>query len=314
MKDPIQQTVTAKTILVPKGDDSLPCLDAFTKATGIKVPVFEGRRLEARAEGRTFWKVKGRDIPRFIAEGYGDLGLTGSDSCEEYMATNNSIVYESFGPLMCRFVLMAPINRLPQVRRVLSSGKVTLPVASSFPELLRSCATRLSLPIEPCDIPICGSVEIMPKLLGVSLVADLVSSGVTARANGLVEVKNLLDVYPAIVVRTRRPKPGKDLSYSAIDRIDAVLARRSKQAADRTAESYTVSLMRDANEAGKKAGEEFGEVMMAIAGSGDVADCESEIADLTYAQLVAAYSRGKPVRLGNVIRILIKRNESGKSV
>lgn len=312
MNNILQQAVKAKLILVPKGDDSRPCLQAFENATGITVPAFENRQLEVKAGGRTFLKVKGRDIPRFIAAGYGDVGLTGSDSCKDYTAADTSVSYQSFGPRMCRFVLLAPASRAAAVRRQLKAGKRPLEVASSFPELVRACASMQKLTVRPSPIPICGSVEIMPRLLGVSAVADLVSSGETAKANGLVEVKTLLDVYPAVIVRSaasaERPK---DVSYGDIEQIDKVLASRNRQVRDKAAKSYTLALMRDANEAGKKAGEEFGEVMMAIAGNGNTVDCENEIADLTYAQLVAAYSQGKPAKLGNIIRILVERNQGG---
>lgn len=312
MNNLLQQAAEAKLILVPKGDDSRPCLQAFENATGITVPAFEKRRLEVKAGGRTFLKVKGRDIPRFIAAGYGDMGVTGSDSCQEYTAADESVSYQSFGPRMCRFVLLAPVNRAAAVRRQLKAGKRSLEVASSFPELVRACASKQKLNVQPSAIPICGSVEIMPRLLGVSAVADLVSSGETAKANGLVEVKTLLDVYPAVIVRSSADAGrSKDVSYGDIERIDEVLASRRLQVPDKTAKSYTLALMRDANEAGKKAGEEFGEVMMAIAGNGSAAECESEIADLTYAQLVAAYSQGKPAKLGNIIRILVERNRGG---
>lgn len=310
MNNLIKRAAKAKLILVPKGDDSRPCLQAFEDATGITVPEFTDRKLEVVANGQTFLKVKGRDIPSLIAAGYGDMGLTGSDSCEDYMASDNSVAYQSFGSPMCRFALMAPSAKAASIRRQLKDGRRPLKVATSFPKLLNQCVPNLNL--LPTEINICGSVEIMPRLLGVPLVADLVSSGATAKANGLVEIQSLLDVYPAVVVKTSiGPGKQKTVSASDIDRIDAVLAQRSEQVNDKSAKSYTLGLMRDANKAGKKAGEEFGEVMMAIAGDGNTADCESEIADLTYAQLVAAYSRGKPAKLGNVIRILIDRNRGG---
>ena len=204
---------------------------------------------------------------------------------------------------------MAPSGKAAGLARRLKSAGRPLKVATSFPDLLRRCASRDKLNMVPDGTIISGSVEVMPRLLGVPMVADLVSSGTTARANGLVEVMTLLDVFPSIVVRSAVPRRTQGyVSYGDIDRIDEVLDRRSRQIPDKSTESYTLKLMRDANEAGKKAGEEFGEVMMAISGSGDAADCESEIADLTYAQLVAAYSQGKPARLSNVIRILVDRN------
>lgn len=308
MKDLVRQSTEAKLVLVPKGDDSQPCLKAFQDATGIAVPEFPGRKLKVRTRGRTFVKVKGRDIPRFIAAGYGDIGLTGSDSCEDYAAADESVSYQRIGPRMCRFVLMAPSARAASVRRRLE-GKEPLRVATSFPDLVRVRAAKLGLNLALDDMPICGSVEVMPGLLGVPLVADLVSSGRTAEENGLVEIRTLMDVYPAVVVRSETPGPRRrGLSPAAITGIDEVLERRRRQIPDKSAKSYTLSLMRDANEAGKKAGEEFGEFMMAVSGDADTVDCENEIADLTYAQLVAAYSRGKPAKLSNVIRILIERN------
>jgi len=315
MNNVVDKAAKAKLILVPKGDDAKPCFQAFEAATGIKVPSFKDRELKVMSSGRTFLKVKGRDIPGFIAAGYGDVGLTGSDSCEDYMSKDNSLSYATIGTRMCRFVLLAPIAKAPDLRKRLSTAKSFLAVATSFPRLLNQCARDQGLRVVPTEIAVSGSVEIMPGLLGVPLVADLVSTGATAKANGLVEIRSLLDVYPAIVVQSSVGAIRQEtILASDIERIDDTLKRRSLQVASKSAQSYTLSLMRDANKAGKKAGEEFSEVMMAILGDSNVADCESEIADLTYAQLVAAYSRNKPARLSNVMRILVKRNRSGESV
>lgn len=296
---------------MPKGDDSQPCLGAFQDATGIAVPEFTGRKLTVKTGDYTFMKVKGRDIPRFIAAGYGDVGLTGSDSCEDYAASDDSVAYRSIGPRMCRFMLLAQSSQAAVVRRQLK-GKKPLRVATSFPDLVRARASKLGLNLDTGGIPVCGSVEVMPELLGVPLVADLVSSGRTARENGLVEIRTLMNVYPALVARNPSAvRERQVMNPAAISAIDKVLERRRRQVPDKSANSYTLSLMRDANEAGKKAGEEFGEFMMAISGDAATADCENEIADLTYAQLVAAYSRGKPAKLSNVIRILVERNGGG---
>ena len=103
---------------------------------------------------------------------------------------------------------------------------------------------------------------------------------------------------------------GSDFS-SAIDRIDATLTMRSGQIADPEVSSYTLALLRDPNEAGKKFGQEAAEVMMAVCGEEDVTAVESEIADLVYASLVVARSRRQPARLANVLAILVARNEGG---
>ena len=312
MSNLIDKAITAQLILVPKGDDSQPCLQAFEKATGITVPEFKGRKLEVKANGITFLKVKGKDIPGLIAAGYGDIGLTGSDSCEDYMTSDNSITYQSFGAQMCRFALLVPTAKASTMRKQLKSNRRYLTVATSFPRLLNKYARIKGIKLLPTKIIVSGSVEIMPRLLGVPLVADLVSSGVTAKANGLVEIESLLDVYPALVIRNDvKAKQSKPVLCIDINRIDATLRRRSLQINNPAISSYTLGLMRNDNKAGKKAGEEFSEVLMAIFGNGDTKDCESEIADLIYAQLVSAYSRSKPVKLDNIMRILVERNQLG---
>lgn len=312
----LSQAADAKLILVPKGDDGMPCVQAFEALTGITVPSFQDRKLEARAGRQTFWKVKGRDIPYLIAAGYGDIGLTGSDSCEEYIGgADEPVAYESFGPRMCRFVLLAPRGQAAAARRRLKDPSFTTHVATSFPNLLLKCAADNQLRLKPAPIVVSGSVEIMPRVLGVPLVADLVSTGSTAQSNDLVEVATLLEVYPAVVTRGEsqpKPRPANPDGYKGIDRIDATLAKRSRQMADRTVSSPTLKLLRDPNLAGKKAGEEFAESLMAIFGEAGLSECEGEIADSIYTQLVAARSRGKAVELGNIIRILIERNAGGR--
>ncbi len=198
----IDKSISARLILVPKGDDSTPCLTAFEEATGITVPEFKARQLEVSDGKRTFIKVKGRDIPGLIAAGYGDIGLAGSDSCEEYMKSSEAgITYQTYGASMCRFVLLAPRKKAAALRKQLKAKASSATVATSFPNLLKKIARQQNLPFDVTNLSLSGSVEIMPSLMGVDLVADLVSTGATAKTNGLVEIKTLLEVYPAVVTR-----------------------------------------------------------------------------------------------------------------
>lgn len=308
MKNLIKRTVSAKTVLIPKGDDNQPCIKAFEKATGIIVPKFRARKLEAISSGQTFIKVKGRNIPELIAGGYGDIGLTGSDSCEDFILGDESISYQTFGEKMCSLALLALESEIEEAKRSLKDQSKATLVGTSFPRLLNKCANALALNLKPTRTRLAGSIEIMPRLLGVPLVADLIATGKTAKANGLVEIQNLMDVYPAIVVRNKVKQP-KTTSFDDIERIDMTLANRALQTGNTTIESTTINLLRDPNKAGKKASEEFGEVMMAIFGDGSAAECESEIADLIYSAAVAAYSRNKPVKLASITQTLIERNQ-----
>lgn len=108
---------------------------------------------------------------------------------------------------------------------------------------------------------------------------------------------------------TTQPIEGGIPLEAQIGAIDDTLAIRSGQVEDSSVDSYTLELLRGQNEAAKKFGQESVEYLLATAEE-DVGACESELADLIYAALIMARSRGKAARLGNVIGILIARNEA----
>lgn len=201
----------AERIGVPKGDDRVPCVDAFQEATGIEVPDFRGRELSAISEGREFFLLKGRDIAGFAAAGFIDLGTTGTDSydcCEK----SQDVRCRRIGDAMCQLVLMSLEDSEASVRERLEAdaryASALMPVASPLPGYVDGFAASRDLPIKAVDLPagvtVSGSMEIMPQVLkgmGVELVADRVDSGETARDNGLVPVMPMMDIYPALVQR-----------------------------------------------------------------------------------------------------------------
>lgn len=100
---------------------------------------------------------------------------------------------------------------------------------------------------------------------------------------------------------------------SQVQMIDQTLEMRVQEMDDAQAGSYTLNLLRDPNEAGKKFGQEVIEYNSAVVGAEAVEDCEEELADLIYSGLVLALSREKSVRLSNVLGILIARNAAGQA-
>jgi phosphoribosyl-ATP pyrophosphohydrolase len=99
-----------------------------------------------------------------------------------------------------------------------------------------------------------------------------------------------------------------EISEWTVSAIDRTIADRVELINEPAFSTYTTELLRNPNKAGKKAGEEFAEVMMAIMADECVEACEAEIADLMYAVVVAAQGRGKRVAIAQVLRILIARN------
>jgi phosphoribosyl-ATP pyrophosphohydrolase len=99
---------------------------------------------------------------------------------------------------------------------------------------------------------------------------------------------------------------------SQVATIDETLTERSAQVTDLSVQSYSLGLLRDPNEAGKKIGQEFVEFVTAVVSDENTEACEAEFADLIYAGLVFARSRQKDVKLAHVMEILVARNQSAR--
>ena len=208
----------AEIYLVPDGRDTDACTDAFQEMYDIEVPTFEPRSYEATTQGRTFVQVKGKDVPELIANGFGDVGITGSDSCYEYLLEQDTmyllgsgskmpaINFQEIGEAMCKFSLLA----FPEVAKLYKDGPPGYirgggsfrPVVTSYPNWLRglSGGSERSV-LWPLPIRVRGKIEGMLQLTGVDFAADIVSTGDTAAANGLEECFALSEVKPVVVVK-----------------------------------------------------------------------------------------------------------------
>lgn len=186
------------SVLLPKGDNSAQCKDAFEQETGVEIPDFPGKKLSVTSRGITFYNVRARDIPYLIDKGVADIGVTGVDNCIEFGTDR----YQEVGESMGAFCLMAAAPSEGMALRYLGASPQKYKVSTSYPNLLKWCAQASQLNIEPAVFSPGGSVEVMPELLGLPLVADVVARGETYRANGLVIVRQLLSsIKPAILER-----------------------------------------------------------------------------------------------------------------
>lgn len=305
-------------ILLPTGRDDAECVQAFEEQFGIEVPAFGARSLTASRGERTFVKVKGKDVPEYIAQGHGDFGLTGTDVCEEQILKNANVLYRPIGKRMCTFELLFPADQADDLSvRLCTERAEPITVATSFPNFLGKCIKRAQEGGSRFNITVSsfkpsGSVEASPALGMSDAVADLVGSGETAEKNNLKRQLKLADVFPAIVWRdpAKSPAPLRPVtSYDGIAVIDAILAKRRSQINDLSVNSYTLERLRDPNRAIKKYGEEGAEYLAAIVGGESLRDCEEELADLIYGGLIAGNAKERQVSLGGVVRILASRNK-----
>ncbi|HSW74535.1 MAG TPA: hypothetical protein VLG16_01565 [Candidatus Saccharimonadales bacterium] len=207
----------ASRIVVPSGRDYDRCLEAFEKTYGVPAPRFSGRRLRLEADGRNYTRVKGKDVPAIVARRYADIGLTGTDVCEEQIPQNpgdSNLLYKAIGEPMCSLNLLLPEETAEALSTRLRDPEAEpVLVATSYPNFLARSLERARAAGSPINIALspfrpAGSAEVMPALGISEAVADLVESGDTAVANGLAIGPKLADIAPAIVWRD----PCKDIA------------------------------------------------------------------------------------------------------
>jgi ATP phosphoribosyltransferase len=196
---------SAETILIPKGEDMQAAIDGLATVCGIEAPPYQEDRDLIVSEGRTFGYAKGIDIPVWVAQGWADAGVAGTDSCIEY-TRQTAISWQEIGEPMCRYSVLITAGTTDSFDYRLTDaqwdGRASRAIAvpATRPQTLR--ASRGDLPLEPMDVPIRGSGELAVRLSRVGAGADLVKTGQTAEKAGLEEYVKLRDIYAALVVRS----------------------------------------------------------------------------------------------------------------
>ena len=117
----------------------------------------------------------------------------------------------------CRLSLLAPSSS----REPFPKGRAVR-VATKYVRLTRDHFDQKGMAVDL--VPLAGSVEIAPSMLLADLVADLVDTGETMRANGLFEVEKVRDVSPHVIVsRAALARRRKDV-FAFLETLEGMLA------------------------------------------------------------------------------------------
>jgi len=131
--------------------------------------------------------LRNKDIPKYILMNKCDLGIVGKNILDEYYDTEDIQVITSLPYGQCRISLAFPENKLPTSFEDIN-GKV---IATSYPRILeRELSKRC---IEVKIINLSGSIEVGPILDICDGVFDIVSTGSTLKAHGLIEYSILYE-------------------------------------------------------------------------------------------------------------------------
>ncbi len=207
----LQDSVAQDTIVlaVPKGrilKELRPLLDRI----GIKPSAaFDDEnsrdlRFVTNVPGFEIIRVRSFDVPTFVAFGAAQLGVAGNDVLMEFDYP------EIYAPLdlkigRCRISVaeLADFSKTDDPSRWSH-----VRVATKYPELTRRHFAERGVQAE-C-IKLNGAMELAPSLGLCQRIVDLVSSGATLRANGLVEVEHIADVTSRLIVNRAALKTRSD--------------------------------------------------------------------------------------------------------
>ena len=175
--------------------------------------------------------VRDDDIPGLVSEDVCDLGIVGLNIVEEKRlalaedgreALFKEVFQLDFGH--CRLSLAAPEGTRYSGIESLKNARI----ATSYEGILRNYLRNNSIDAE--IVYFSGAVEIAPKLGRADFIFDLVSTGSTLAANGLVEVDTLLE-SEAIVIQTLAPLSDEkqELVDRMLQRLDGVLQVRESK-------------------------------------------------------------------------------------
>jgi len=151
-------------------------------------------RFSTNREDLDIIRVRSFDVATFVAFGAAHMGVVGNDVLMEFDYP------EIYAPLdldigYCRLAVAEPAEMIGEDDPTTWSH---VRVATKYPEITRSHFARRGVQAE-C-IKLNGAMELAPKLGLCRRIVDLVSSGETLRANGLVEIEQIAEITSRLAV------------------------------------------------------------------------------------------------------------------
>ena len=182
------------TLALPKGRLLDPAL-ALLRDLGVEGIDGDSRRLiftDPKRELRVLF-LKPADVPAYVLYGAADLGIVGKDILLE----QEPDVYEplDLGFGFCRLVVAEP----RELRERDDPAKWSwVRVATKYPRLTEAYFSSRGIQVEIVRLD--GSIELAPLVGLAERIVDLVQSGETLRANGLVEVAEITRSTARVIV------------------------------------------------------------------------------------------------------------------
>ncbi len=152
--------------------------------------------------------IRATDVPTYVEYGAADVGVAGKDVLMEHGGNG---LYEpvDLGIAKCRLMVAGPENPHNERRR--------LRIATKFVNSTRQYYADRREQVE--IIKLYGSMELAPLVGLADLIVDVVDTGNTLKANGLVPLEHIADISSRLVVN----KAAMKMKHERINRLIAQL-------------------------------------------------------------------------------------------
>ncbi len=178
-------------LALPKGrvyEDFIPLLEKTQFA--IKDDLKKSRKmlLDTKHPSVKVLIIRGWDVPTYITSGAAHIGVVGKDILME-KEEEEFVELADLGLGKCRLSLAGYEDVL--------TGSARLKIATKYPK--SSTKFMNSIGIQPEIIYLNGAQEIAPVLGLSDAIIDLVDSGKTLTANGLIEIQTIADISTRLI-------------------------------------------------------------------------------------------------------------------
>lgn len=157
--------------------------------------------------------IRSADVPTYVQYGAADLGITGKDVLLEHGGEG---LYEWLD------LKIAPCKLMTAgfADKELPSGR--LKVATKYPRITKRYFLELGKQVEL--IKLYGSMELAPIVGLADMIVDLVDTGNTLKANGLVPQEFIMDISSRLIINRASLKMKNRAIKAVVEKIENALA------------------------------------------------------------------------------------------
>jgi ATP phosphoribosyltransferase len=221
---PLVRSNETLVLALPKGrilDEVVPLLSSV----GIEIeaafddPRSRQLRFKTNDPGLDVIRVRNFDVATFVAFGAAHIGVAGNDVLMEF---NYPEIYAplDLGIGHCRIAVAGPADLVARDEPTRWSH---VRVATKYPEITRRYFSARGVQAE-C-IKLNGAMELAPTLGLCRRIVDLVQTGATLKANGLVEIERIATITSRLIVNRAALKTRPRDVGAWVERFEGAVAR-----------------------------------------------------------------------------------------